>query len=204
MNRRKEDDSHYGIVSFFEKNNVTYSGDALYWMLKEKIVDDTITVLYKHPDYNEWREVIKFESDNFPFSNHQCILQYLQEHNPISCIVAFSYTATNLDRASIRIDYSPERGDTYISEFLTIECNGKTYKATTGDYARGAKGLGAWTHIRGIVSLDVADTDSFKTYVDIPVEVENLSDAFKMTFRLPNSKGETTDFTYVITSENTN
>lgn len=53
IRKRKEQPNTYCIVSFFKKNDITYGGDALYWMIKEKIYPNTRITLYKHPDYIE-------------------------------------------------------------------------------------------------------------------------------------------------------
>lgn len=49
--RRKEDVEHYCVKSFFVKQNVIYSGNALYWMYKEKICNGKSTLLYKHKNF---------------------------------------------------------------------------------------------------------------------------------------------------------
>ena len=55
IKRRKEDRDYYGIVSFFKKGNISYGGDALYWMLKEKKskTNNTVITLCKNKNYNE-------------------------------------------------------------------------------------------------------------------------------------------------------
>ncbi len=54
LKQRKEDE-YYSIVSFFPKGNISYGGDALYWMLKEKRnkATNTVITLYKNENYNE-------------------------------------------------------------------------------------------------------------------------------------------------------
>ena len=53
LRERKEMPGTYGVVSFFKKEKVTYGGDNLYWLLKEKICDGYALTLYKHPDYDD-------------------------------------------------------------------------------------------------------------------------------------------------------
>lgn len=51
LKARKECPDYLCIVSFFKKNAITYGGDKLYWMLKEKICSNQSIILYKHPNY---------------------------------------------------------------------------------------------------------------------------------------------------------
>ena len=53
LKQRKEDLNTYCVTSFFKKDTVTYSGDSLYWMLKEKKNSNQCVILYKHPNYNK-------------------------------------------------------------------------------------------------------------------------------------------------------
>ena len=40
-----------GIISFGVKKNVSYGGQNLYWMLKDKIINGTRLTIYQHPKY---------------------------------------------------------------------------------------------------------------------------------------------------------
>lgn len=51
LKKRKEDEEHFCIVSFFKKENVTYGGDLLYWMLKEKITASETILLYRNKNF---------------------------------------------------------------------------------------------------------------------------------------------------------
>lgn len=51
LKQRKENPDAYCVISFFKKGTVTYSGDSLYWMLKEKISFGNCITLYQHPNY---------------------------------------------------------------------------------------------------------------------------------------------------------
>ena len=53
LKERNESPGHYGAVSFFKKASVTYGGDKLYWMLKEKTGKNGIITLYRHPNYKK-------------------------------------------------------------------------------------------------------------------------------------------------------
>ncbi len=48
--RKREESDYYVVVSFFRKK-VSFNGIPLYWMLKEKITNNQIFELYKHPNY---------------------------------------------------------------------------------------------------------------------------------------------------------
>lgn len=53
LKQREENPDVYCVISFFKKDNVTYSGDSLYWMLKEKISSNDCIILYQHPNYDK-------------------------------------------------------------------------------------------------------------------------------------------------------
>ena len=53
LREREENPDKYGVVSFFKKDNITYGGDSLYWMLKEKRSAKKSIILYQHPKYIE-------------------------------------------------------------------------------------------------------------------------------------------------------
>ena len=40
-----------GIVSFGVKKNVSYGGQKLYWMLKDKIINGNRITIYQNPNY---------------------------------------------------------------------------------------------------------------------------------------------------------
>lgn len=50
--RKRKEESTFGIVSCFQKENVAYWGGIRYLMLKEKIYRDKTIVLFKHPSYD--------------------------------------------------------------------------------------------------------------------------------------------------------
>lgn len=51
LKEREDNSGYYCVNSFFKKENVTYGGDTLYWMLKEKIEGQEKSVLYQHKEY---------------------------------------------------------------------------------------------------------------------------------------------------------
>lgn len=110
-------------------------------------------------------------------------------------LVAFTYTVTNLDRGSVEVDGS------FNPTFLTIEYNGETYNSETIYGARSIDGLNWERYSSSNVLLLAGEKAMYRAYVDIPVEIEDLSDTFTMIFSLPNSDGKITDFTYTVTAE---
>lgn len=53
LKQREENSDVYCVTSFFKKDSVTYSGDSLYWMLKQKINSNHRITLYRHPNYDK-------------------------------------------------------------------------------------------------------------------------------------------------------
>lgn len=53
LKQGEENPCTYCVISFFKKDTVTYSGDSLYWMLKEKINTYGRITLYQHPYYKK-------------------------------------------------------------------------------------------------------------------------------------------------------
>lgn len=51
LKKRNATSNYFCIVSFFKKGTVTYGGDKLYWMLKEKIKSTGSVILYRHNTY---------------------------------------------------------------------------------------------------------------------------------------------------------
>lgn len=51
LTRRKESEDFYCVKSFFVKKKIVYSGNAMYWMYKEKIMNGISNVLFKHKDF---------------------------------------------------------------------------------------------------------------------------------------------------------
>ena len=61
--RKRTQNDNYVIVSFFAKTN-TYRGTAAYWMLKEKIVGDSVNELFRHPGYKPVENNEESSSEN--------------------------------------------------------------------------------------------------------------------------------------------
>lgn len=54
--------SSCGIVSFGVKKNVSYGGQKLYWMLKDKINEGNRVTIYRNPQYT-WKKELENESE---------------------------------------------------------------------------------------------------------------------------------------------
>lgn len=62
---------------------------------------------------------------------------------------------------------------------------------------------GKWKHNTSTnILLSPSEKSQFRGYIDLNVNIENLKDTYYITFKLPNSKGNTQDFTYEINAEN--
>lgn len=53
LKKREENPNYLCVESFFKKDKITYGGDKLYWMLKEKIGSSEHITLYKHKNYTQ-------------------------------------------------------------------------------------------------------------------------------------------------------
>lgn len=51
LKKREENPNYLCVESFFKKDTITYGGDKLYWMLKEKRGPTSCTTLYRHKNY---------------------------------------------------------------------------------------------------------------------------------------------------------
>lgn len=57
LKHRKGMESPCCIVSFCVKNNTTYGGQKLYWMLKDKIVSGNRITIYQHSNYSNEQKI---------------------------------------------------------------------------------------------------------------------------------------------------
>lgn len=123
---------------------------------------------------------------------------------------SFTYTVKNLDRASAEF---------HNGSFASVEYNGVTYtEMDEGAYYQfqdndrrmyeDEKGklhnTRAYTWYKGPgdeFSLEVGAAESRRAYVDISVDVDDLSSDFKLTVKIPTSDGTKSSFTYLVTEE---
>ena len=124
---------------------------------------------------------------------------------------AFTYTVTNLDRASAEF---------HDGSFASVEYDGVAYSRAETPLEEGAYMVDPEKKIRDIdgsmqtipanewqrgasnnLLLSVGAKETRRSYLDIPVEANSLSDEFKLTISIPTSDGSKTDFTYWVKAE---
>ena len=109
-------------------------------------------------------------------------------------LVAFMYTISNLDRASVDLD------GTFNPKLITVGYQGKSYGNETHYGAAGTKdefGVMQWESYSSTnILLSAGETETYKGYMDIDTEAADLSDAFTLSFDLPTAQGgiETVEF----------
>lgn len=108
-------------------------------------------------------------------------------------LVAFTVTVKNNDRVSQELYEG--------LEFAKIGYNGSEYTPVELEWGVSVAADGSWMAPLQRVSyafLGAGETISYRMYADIEVEPEDLADSFEMTFAVPNSKGGTDSFTYIV------
>ena len=124
--------------------------------------------------------------------------------------VSITYTVSNLDRTFINFNDAEEH-------LFSIEYNGTKYTPDIVDglyrVYKEAQIMDDSGTIETIepnvwhdfdlnyygVGLMAGDTETRRFYVDIPTDVESLTDDFSVIISIPNSDGAKTEFTYLIT-----
>ena len=119
---------------------------------------------------------------------------------------AFSYTVTNLNRAS---------SEFHSGSFASVEFEKKDYRAMEdGAYYQyeqekyidvngslKTKKGGEWYSDPGSnLLLSTGEKETRRAYVDIDTEIKDLTSDVKITFKIPNSEGKTEEFTYLVTA----
>ena len=105
--------------------------------------------------------------------------------------VAIEYKVENLDRGSVEVD------DSFDRKFLSVEYNGETYINETKYGASSADGNKWERYNMANVLLMAGESGYYRCYVDIPIDVDNLSDDFYLTFHLPNPDESRSDFRFL-------
>lgn len=110
-------------------------------------------------------------------------------------LVSMTFTVENLDRGSLDL-FDSWHSDGYIY----IVHDGKSYKGEFKFGAENENGEGWKDYHSSNVLLGSGETSSYKAYVDIPVEIEDLSSPFEIKLNLPNnSEGSSVkNFTYLV------
>ncbi len=106
--------------------------------------------------------------------------------------VAIEFKAENLDRSSVSHGH----------DFVSVEYNEEKYEDLEVNYGCSSINGYKWENydMSGF-SLLAGETEYFRAYVDIPVDVDSLDDEFNLIFSIPNSKGDVEKFKYHISGE---
>lgn len=105
--------------------------------------------------------------------------------------IAIECKVENLDRASVDLG----------ERFLKVSYSKHEFKNLDLNYGCNSVNGYAWEkYDASNILLLAGETEYFRAYVDIPVDVESLEDEFDLTFYIPNSKGKTEGFRYHVTS----
>ncbi len=113
-------------------------------------------------------------------------------------LVYFEFTVENLDRGSISL------GGVDNVKFITVKYNNKNYKSS--DSTDTAKFIlendsKYWRKYSvSNILLFSGESKTYRGYLNIPVEADDLEDTFEITFSLPSTKGNKR-FTYKVTKE---
>ena len=70
LKHRNGKDSPCTVISFGVKKNVSYGGQKLYWMLKNKIVNGVCYTLYRNKQYNTGESTSVFLKSEFDMEKH--------------------------------------------------------------------------------------------------------------------------------------
>ncbi len=122
--------------------------------------------------------------------------------NPFVCAkghtyATFTYTINNLDRTNyngvlplVEAEYKDVVSD------KQVDCAEYTGEwKSTGNNA--TPPVYSWHFV-----LEPGVAETYRSYIEIPVEADNLTDDFVLTVNLPASDGSTTSFSYLITQSN--
>ena len=123
---------------------------------------------------------------------------------------AFSYTVTNLNRASCEF---------HDGSFATVKYNNKKYQSLTeGAYflyedriimqsngSMKTEKAGSWYNNPGSnMHLMVGEKETRRAYIDISTDIKDMTENVEITFEIPNSDGTKTKFTYLVTESDRN
>lgn len=115
-------------------------------------------------------------------------------------LISLTFTAENLDRDFLELDNG------FPETFFAVEYDG-TACTENADYdgdlivqygAENSNGNGWNDYGSKNILMAVGETSSYKCYIDVPIDIEDMTGAYKLTINLPNSEGKTTPFTFVI------
>ena len=111
------------------------------------------------------------------------------------CLVAMNYTVNNLDRGSVDMDGS------FNVPMFSVSYDGKNYEGLETKYGMRKEAGSEWAKYTSVnVLLLAGDSNSYRCYVDIPVEINDLEADFTVTVNLPDGDGKGRSFTYGVTA----
>ena len=122
-------------------------------------------------------------------------------NNPFVCAkghtyAAFTYTINNLDRTSYQGEL-PLVSAEYKNTKSNKQVDGAEYNKENNEWGKTGNNpvspIYSWHFV-----LEVGEAKTFRSFIDIPVEADNLSDDFYLLIELPNSDGSTSIFTYLV------
>ena len=125
--------------------------------------------------------------------------------NPFVCAkgntyATFTYTINNIDRTNyngvlplVEAEYKDVVSDKQVDCAEYVPGTGEW--KSTGNNA--TPPVYSWHFV-----LEPGVAETYRSYIEIPVEADNLTDDFIQTVKLPASDGSTSDFSYLITQSN--
>lgn len=125
--------------------------------------------------------------------------------NPFVCAkgntyATFTYTINNIDRTSyngvlplVEAEYKDVISDKQV-DFAEYVNEKDEWKSTGNDTIRPVY---SWHFV-----LEPGVAETYRSYIEIPVEADSLTDDFILTVKLPSSDGSTSDFSYLISQTN--
>ena len=118
---------------------------------------------------------------------------------------AFTYTVTNLDRASVKFHNGSFASVEYADEIYSELEEGAYFLYQDAEYLDSNGKLqkdeaNTWhSYPSENLLLSVGETETRRAYVDMTVDVEDMSSDFKLIVEIPTSDGTKSSFTYLIT-----
>lgn len=123
---------------------------------------------------------------------------------PKGCILVYAeMTFENLDRTSLEVDESFDEDFATLhyndSDFIIGNNKDDSFASDNKRYGIEADAEGNWEALNvSNLLLSASSTATYRAYYCYPVEPESLDEPFELTFKLPNSSGETESFTFAV------
>lgn len=119
--------------------------------------------------------------------------------------VAMEFRLENLDRASIFLNNSANISRSEFFFRISADYDGETYVGGVDgerEYGASSEDGHNWkNYFIGNIGLSAGEVEYIRCYIDIPVDVKDLDDDVDLTFTIPNSDGESTEFVYHVSAE---